>query len=48
MGYGYPDARQGGQQGQDAYGAYPGNLPGPQIFQVITLMLVFVTGGIVL
>lgn len=34
MGYGYPDpAQQGGQQGQNAYGAYPGNLPGPQIFQ---------------
>ncbi|KAK8386040.1 hypothetical protein O3P69_010635 [Scylla paramamosain] len=31
--YGYPNTRQGGQQGQQAYGAYPGNMPGPQIFQ---------------
>lgn len=43
MGYGYPDpAQQGGQQGQNAYGAYPGNLPGPQIFQVVTLVFVYV------
>ncbi|XP_045136335.1 protein YIF1B-like isoform X5 [Portunus trituberculatus] len=33
MDYGYPNTREGGQQGQQAYGAYPGNMPGPQIFQ---------------
>lgn len=33
MGYGHPDGRQEGQQDQGGFGGYPGNLPGPQIFQ---------------